>query len=109
MILGKRIRVNDFYNHPFSSLNLEIRRNLRDASLMDGINNNDSSKLDYGEFSNDIMNVFLNAIIDKEGVKLSLNGKELEHKFHQLYLEVNGFKYPNNHREYSNLSNLKNY
>ena len=107
MILGKRIRVNDFYNHPFSSLNLEIRRNLRDASLMDGINNNDSSKLDYGEFSNDIMNVFLNTIIDKEGVKLSLNGKELEHKFHQLYLEVNGFKYPNNHREYSNLSITK--
>ena len=42
MILGKRIRVNDFHNHPFSSLNLEIRRNLRDASLMDGIKNNNS-------------------------------------------------------------------
>ena len=33
MILGKRIRVNDFYNHPFSSLNLEIRRNLRDRII----------------------------------------------------------------------------
>ena len=44
---------------------------------MDGINNNDSSKLDYGEFSNDIMNVFLNAIIDKEGVKLRSQWKRI--------------------------------
>ena len=116
-ILSKKVRVNDFTGHVFSSLNLEIRRHLRDNELR---NNNfskrvpkENSKLswqvrkkysDRCEPSNDIMDIFLSRIKERCGVNKDIRGKDYEVKFFQLYLETNKFKYPNNYREYVQLS-----
>jgi hypothetical protein len=116
-ILSKKVRVNDFNGHVFSSLNLEIRRHLRDNELR---NNNfskrvpkENSKLswqvtkkysDRCEHSNDIMDIFLSRIKERCGVNKDIRGKDYEVKFFQLYLETNKFKYPNNYREYVQLS-----
>lgn len=116
-ILSKKVRVNDFTGHVFSSLNLEIRRHLRDNELR---NNNfskrvpkENSKLswqvtkkysDRCEHSNDIMDIFLSRIKERCGVNKDIRGKDYEVKFFQLYLETNKFKYPNNYREYVQLS-----
>ena len=116
-ILTKKVRVNDFNGHVFSSLNLEIRRHLRDNELR---NDNfskrvpkENSKLSliiakkYSnncEHSNDIMDIFLNRIKERCNVSKDIRGKDYEVKFFQLYLESNNFKYPNNYREYIQLS-----
>ena len=116
-ILTKKVRVNDFTGHVFSSLNLEIRRHLRDNELR----NNDFSKRapkensklswqvtkkysDRLEHSNDIMDIFLSRIKERCGVNKDIRGKDYEIKFFQLYLEANKFKYPNNYGEYIQLS-----
>jgi len=116
-ILTKKVRVNDFTGHVFSSLNLEIRRHLRDNELR---NNNfskrapkENSKLswqvtkkysDRCGHSNDIMDIFLSRIKERCGVNKDIRGKDYEIKFFQLYLESNKFKYPNNYGEYIQLS-----
>lgn len=129
-IISKKVRVNDFRNHPFSSLNLEIRRHLRDSVLHSNHQTRNKSKSsstslsvdlnqtlgrtwwgdskldtnDAGDFSNDIMNIFLNTIKKRCDVKTDIKGKDYEVKFFQLYMETNSFKYPNNYREYAHLS-----
>ena len=116
-LLTRKVRVNDFTGHVFSSLNLEIRRHLRDNELR----NNDFSKRapkensklswqvtkkysDRLEHSNDIMDIFLSRIKERCGVNKDIRGKDYEIKFFQLYLESNKFKYPNNYGEYIQLS-----
>lgn len=116
-ILSKKVRVNDFNGHVFSSLNLEIRRQLRDNELRNNNFSNrapkENSKLswqvtkkysDRCEHSNDIMDIFLSRIKERCGVNKDIRGKDYEVKFFQLYLEANKFKYPNNYREYVQLS-----
>ena len=116
-ILSKKVRVNDFNGHVFSSLNLEIRRQLRDLGLFNNNFSNgdpkENSKLslqvtkkysDRCEHSNDIMDIFLGRIKERCGVSKDIRGKDYEVKFFQLYLETNKFKYPNNYREYVQLS-----
>jgi len=116
-ILSKKVRVNDFNGHVFSSLNLEIRRQLRDNELRNNNFSNrapkENSKLswqvtkkysDRCEHSNDIMDIFLSRIKERCGVNKNIRGKDYEVKFFQLYLETNKFKYPNNYREYVQLS-----
>jgi hypothetical protein len=116
-ILTKKVRVNDFRGHVFSSLNLAIRRHLRDNELR---NNNfskrapkENSKLswqvtkkysDKCSHSNDIMDIFLSRIKERCGINKDIRGKDYEIKFFQLYLEANKFKYPNNYGEYVQLS-----
>lgn len=101
-IIGKRVRVNNFYDHPFSRISLEIRKELRDSSLKNG-GNVVSNLTTINDFSDDIMFMFLNAIKEKCGVKVDIRGKDHEEKFFQLFLECNKFKYPNNYKEYVNL------
>lgn len=105
-IISKKVRVNDFKNHPFSTLNLEIRRSLRDSILNSGPINSINIKgtNNAGEFSNEIMDIFLNRIKERCYVKNKIKGTDYEVKFFQLYLESNQFKYPNNYREYVSLS-----
>ena len=116
-ILSKKVRVNDFNGHVFSSLNLEIRRQLRDLGLFNNNFSNgdpkENSKLslqvtkkysDRCEHSNDIMDIFLGRIKERCGVSKDIRGKDYEVKFFQLYLETNKFKYPNNYGEYVQLS-----
>lgn len=108
-IIGKRVRVNNFYNQPFSRISLEIRKVLRDSSLKNGGNTEVISNLTtINDFSDDIMFMFLNAIKEKCGVKVDIRGKDHEEKFFQLFLECNKFKYPNNYKEYLNLRIPKN-
>jgi len=116
-ILSKKVRVNDFNGHVFSSLNLEIRRQLRDNELRNNNFSNrvpkENSKLswqvtkkysDRCEHSNDIMDIFLSRIKERCGVNKDIRGNDYEVKFFQLYLETNKFKYPNNYGEYVQLS-----
>jgi len=59
---------------------------------------------DRCEHSNDIMDIFLSRIKERCYVNKDIRGKDYEVKFFQLYLETNKFKYPNNYREYVQLS-----
>lgn len=101
-LISKRVRVNDFYNNPFSRISLEIRRILRDSSLNYGYTTFPNMTT-VNDLSNDIMDTFLDVIKEKCKVKRDIRGKDYEDKFFQLYLECNKFKYPNNYKEYSKL------
>ena len=103
-LINKRGRVNDFYNHPFSRIGLEIRKVLRDSSLKNGGNIDVIPNMTkINDLSDNIMNIFLNTIMEKCEVKCDIRGKDHEEKFFQLFLECNKFKYPNNYKEYSKL------
>ena len=115
-LIRKLIRVNNFHQHPFSSLHLQIRRNIRDLSK--GVFNSDKSNglmvrnlntlmlpSDRGDdVSSSVMELFLSKVIDSTNIEYGNHGIDWEHKFYLTYLKANGFKYPDNYSEYLKLA-----
>ena len=117
-LIKKRIRVNNFYEHPFSSLYLQIRRHIRDLSNVDIpkgsytvnglVQRNLNTLMLTSDRSDDVsssmMELFLSKVRDSTNIKYGNHGVDWEHKFYLIYLKANGFKYPDNYSEYLNLS-----
>lgn len=98
-LISKKVRSNKFDIDFLNSLRLYIRRKVRDLSNGDNIENASISTM----MSEEIIKVFFNILTHKTSIQIDYNMNNLDAELFKLYLEHNGFKYPDNYSEYSRI------
>jgi len=95
-VFNKKVRVNQFDSHPYTSLKLAIRRHVRDIT--------DNSMSSIGDvISNEIMDVYLKLLEKKTGIYIDTKVNNLEGEMYRFYLTHNGIKYPDTYSEFANM------
>jgi hypothetical protein len=95
-VFNKKVRVNQFDSHPYTSLKLAIRRHVRDIT--------DSSMSSMGDvISTEVMDVYLKLLEKKTGIYIDTKVNNLEGEMYRFYLTHNGIKYPDTYSEFASM------
>ena len=113
-VVSNKIKVNGFNEHSITQQRLLIRRMIRDlkynpVNYSDDLFGSIVIESNHGnEESFEVFKVFFNILSKKTNIDLNYDSNDLDKEMFRMYLEHNGFKYPDTYGEYNNLSLPKN-